>query len=86
MQKTESTIAELLRDAVSLGNDLLDAAESAVLEEHARYCGDVAAQIWRSACHLRQAIPATDMEYARLNELCAALEQRLESAGLKQRH
>jgi hypothetical protein len=86
MRTTELTIAELLRRAVGLGNDLLDAAESAVLEEHARYCGDVAAQIWRSACHLRQGIPATDIEYARLNELCVALERRLEAAGLKQRH
>jgi hypothetical protein len=72
------TIPQLLRSAVALGNQLLDAANSAVLQEHADYCQNVAREIWRFACSLRGEIPASDRERATLNELCAALGSRLE--------
>jgi hypothetical protein len=74
------SIAELLRSAVGLGNQLLDAGEAAVLEEHAEYCRKVAGEIWSFVCELRTSIPASDVERAELNELCAALESRLDAS------
>ena len=79
MEKTPPAIGELVCDAVRLTNELLDAADGAVLEEHAAYCRRVARQLWRSVCHLLDGLPASDADRSQIERLCADLEKRIEA-------